>query len=58
MNWRHIYDGQGWKAQVAKHYGIGTIPFTLLIGTRTAGLLRSTPVEKKLEPAIRAALDK
>jgi peroxiredoxin len=57
MNWRHIYDGQGWKAQIATQYGVRAIPFTLLIGRD--GKIAAVDVRgEKLEPAIQAALAK
>jgi peroxiredoxin len=57
MSWRHIYDGQGWKAQVAKHYGIVMFPFTLLIG-RDGRIAAVNPRGEKLEPSVQAALAK
>ncbi|WP_072234218.1 TlpA disulfide reductase family protein [Chloracidobacterium thermophilum] len=46
MNWRHIYDGQGWKAQIAKHCGVRSIPFSLLIG-RDGRIAAVTPPWRK-----------
>ncbi|QUV79616.1 redoxin family protein [Chloracidobacterium thermophilum] len=57
MNWRHIYDGRGWRAHIAKQYGVTGIPFTLLIG-RDGRIAAVNPRGEKLEPAIRAALAK
>ncbi|QUV84931.1 hypothetical protein [Chloracidobacterium aggregatum] len=51
------YDGQGWKTQIAKQYGVTAIPFTLLIG-RDGKIAAVDPRGEKLEPAIRAALAK
>jgi hypothetical protein len=57
MNWRHIYDGRGWRAHIAKQYGVTAIPFTLLIG-RDGKIVAVDLCGEKLEPAIRAALAK
>jgi len=57
MNWRHIYDGRGWRAHIAKQYGVTVIPFTLLIG-RDGKIVAVDLCGEELEPAIRAALAK
>lgn len=32
MDWRHVYDGSGWKSELAKSFFIGTIPAPYLLG--------------------------
>ncbi|MCP4685150.1 MAG: TlpA family protein disulfide reductase [bacterium] len=32
MNWRHIYDGQGWQTQLIKDYFVSSIPAPFLVG--------------------------
>ena len=32
MTWRQYFDGQGWKNKLAGHYGVHSIPFTVLVG--------------------------
>ena len=31
MKWRHIYDGNGWKAEIGQLYAVSSIPSTFLI---------------------------
>jgi len=32
MNWRHVYDGKYWQAEIAQLYDVTSIPFTVLVG--------------------------
>ncbi len=56
MNWRHVFDGKGWGAEVAKLYGIRAIPFMMLVG-RDGKIAAVNVRGELLEPAIKAALD-
>jgi peroxiredoxin len=56
MNWRHIYDGKGWGAEVSRLYGIRAIPFMMLVG-RDGKIAAVNVRGEKLAPAIEAALD-
>jgi peroxiredoxin len=56
MNWRHVYDGKYWQAEIAVLHDIQSIPATILIGKdgKVVGLnLRGD----KLGPAIKEALE-
>jgi len=56
MNWRHIFDGKYWQAEIAVLHDIQSIPATILIGKdgKVVGLnLRGD----KLGPAIKEALE-
>jgi thiol-disulfide isomerase/thioredoxin len=33
MNWRHIYDGQGWDTPLVKKYFVSSIPAPFMVGT-------------------------
>jgi peroxiredoxin/outer membrane lipoprotein-sorting protein len=56
MNWRHIYDGKGWNAEVSRLYGIRAIPFMMLVG-RDGKIAAVNVRGEQLAPAIEAALD-
>jgi peroxiredoxin len=43
MTWPQIYDGQYWKAAVAKEYGVQAIPCPLLVGGDTGLILAEGP---------------
>ena len=32
MNWRHTYDGNGWKTELVRRYFVSSIPATFLVG--------------------------
>jgi thiol-disulfide isomerase/thioredoxin len=51
MTWRHHFDGQGWKNEIAQLYGVNSIPATYLIGPdgKVAAVgLRGDALEKQL----------
>ncbi len=51
VSWPQIYDGQGWKAELARRYEVHGIPFTILLDQegRIAGVgLRGQSVARKV----------
>ena len=55
MDWRQVYDGGHWHAEVAQHYDVASIPFTVLIGRD--GLVVGTGLHgEQLEAAVKQAL--
>ncbi|MBM4060263.1 MAG: TlpA family protein disulfide reductase, partial [Planctomycetes bacterium] len=58
MTWRHHYDGNGWKNEVAVAYGVQSIPATYLIGPDgkiAATNLRGEALEKRVARLLGAA---
>ena len=55
MNWRHVYDGKWWQAEVAQMYDVNSIPFTVLIG-KDGKVIGTSLRGDKLGPAVEAAL--
>ena len=58
MTWPQVYDGKGWQAEVARQYGIHSIPRPLLIDGDTGVILAEGPAARasQLAPAIEKAL--
>jgi peroxiredoxin len=57
MPWPQVYDGKFWGAEVAKIYGIHSIPHMLLVDGDTGVILADKTIRgEKLAPAIEAAL--
>ncbi|MCC6677260.1 MAG: TlpA family protein disulfide reductase [Phycisphaerales bacterium] len=58
MTWTQVYDGKGWKAQVAQMYAIDSIPATFLVDGDTGvilakgGQLRGESLEKTIQEAL------
>jgi len=58
MTWRQVMDGKGWKAEIGKLYGIGSIPAAFLVDGDTGevlasgGMLRGDQLEKTLSKAL------
>ncbi len=55
MPWPQVFDGKGWKNEVAQLYGVKAIPFTVLIG-RDGNIAAMDLRGPGLEPAVRTAL--
>ncbi len=57
MPWPQVYDGKFWQAEVAKIYGIHSIPHMLLVDGDTGVIIADTDIRgPKLAPAIEKAL--
>jgi peroxiredoxin len=57
MPWPQVYDGKFWGAEVAKLYGIDSIPHMLLVDGETGVILADKTIRgEKLAPAIEEAL--
>lgn len=56
MTWPQVYDGKYWGAEVAKLYGIQSIPRMILVDGDTGLILADQPRGEKLAPAIESAL--
>jgi serine/threonine protein kinase/thiol-disulfide isomerase/thioredoxin len=54
--WPQVFDGQGWKAAIAKLYNVQSIPATYLIDGDTGRILAVGARGTGLEPAIAKAL--
>ena len=58
MTWQQVYDGQGWKAEIAQLYVINSIPAALLVDGDTgeilavSGQLRDNRLRGTLEKAL------
>jgi thiol-disulfide isomerase/thioredoxin len=57
MTWAQCFDGQGWQNELAKKYGIQSIPFTVLVG-KDGKVIGTNLRGGKLETAVAAALGK
>ena len=57
MTWRQIFDGRGWKNQVAQLYGVRSIPQTVLLA-RDGSVLATGLRGPELERAVSAALSR
>ncbi len=57
MTWPQFYDGQGWQNELAKKYGVESIPFTVLIG-QDGKIIGKSLRGEKLENAVADALAK
>lgn len=55
VQWPQVYDGKGWKNDIANQYGVQAIPFALLVG-RDGKIAAVNVRGDALEPAVRAAL--
>jgi len=55
IRWTQVYDGKGWKNDIANQYGVQAIPFALLVG-RDGKIAAVNVRGDALEPAVRAAL--
>lgn len=55
MTWRQIFDGQGWKNDIAQLYGVHSIPQTVLLA-RDGSVLATSLHGSELERAVSAAL--
>jgi peroxiredoxin len=59
MPWPQVYDGKWWQAEVAKLYGIDSIPRMLLVDGDTGEILAGAEVRgERLGPSIESALEK
>ena len=60
MSWPQIYDGKAWDAEVARKYGIESIPAPLLIDGDTGKIIavQDDALGEKLVPTLKAALSK
>jgi peroxiredoxin len=59
MPWPQVYDGKFWQAEVAKLYGIHSIPHMLLVDGDTGQVIANKAIRgDALAPAIEAALAK
>jgi peroxiredoxin len=57
MNWSQIYDGKFWQAEIARLYGINSIPHMLLVDGDTGVILADKDIRgEKLGDAIQKAL--
>lgn len=56
MPWKQVYDGKGWKADVATLFKIHSIPRMMLIDGNTGMVLDDGARGKELAPAIEKAL--
>jgi len=59
MSWRHHYDGNGWKNEIAQAYGVQSIPATYLVGPDGKVLavgLRGDKLDKELGRLLGKAL--
>ena len=59
MPWPQVYDGKWWQAEIAKLYGIESIPHVLLVDGDTGEILAGSEARgERLGPAIESALEK
>jgi hypothetical protein len=58
MPWPQVYDGKYWQAEIARLYGVESIPFMLIVDGDTGEILGSNVRGAQLAPAIEQALAK
>ena len=58
MPWPQVYDGKYWQAEIARLYGVESIPFMLIVDGTTGEIQDSNVRGEELEAAIKRALAK